>query len=435
VTGIAPGEDTRGAPERPMMEEGRAGAPTGPLTGLRVIDLTRVYAGPLCTQTLADQGADVIKVEPPIGDETRNWGTKLDRDTSTYFNGLNRNKRSIALDLHRQEGRQVLLRLLEGADVLVHNFKLGTLPRWGLGYADVLSKRFPRLVQCTITGFGDSGPLAGMPGYDVAVQGFVGLASINGEAGGEGTKLGVPLIDHATGLSAVNAILMALFERERSGKGQHVAVSLYSTGLTMLHPASAAWMATGKVPRPNGNSEPWVAPYGAYPCRDGKVFTGAGNDQAFAKLCAALGAPELAVDPRFRTNADRVEHRPELDAAIAALTEPHEASELATSLMQAGLAAGPFLNMEQVFNHPQVQANDMLIDAPGYRGTGLPMRFLRTPGAYRSAPPHFAAHTQEVLREAGYCAQEIADLERGGALLLERRSTTAEIPAATADRR
>jgi crotonobetainyl-CoA:carnitine CoA-transferase CaiB-like acyl-CoA transferase len=410
------------------------GVSKGALTGLRVIDLTRVYAGPLCTQTLADQGADVIKVEPPAGDETRDWGTKLDGDRSTYFNGLNRNKRSVALDLQLDEGRQVLLRLLDDADVLVHNFKLGTLPRWGLGYANVLSKRFPRLVQCTITGFGDSGPLAGMPGYDVAVQGFVGLASINGQAGSEGTKLGVPLIDHATGLSAVNAILMALFERDRSGMGQHVAVSLYNIGLTMLHPASAAWMATGKIPRPNGNAEPWVAPYGAYACRDGRVFTGAGNDQAFAKLCAALGIPELAADPRFRTNADRVEHRSALDAAITARTEQHDASALATSLMQAGLAAGPFLNMEQVFNHPQVRANDMLIDAPGYRGTGLPLRLLRTPGAYRSAPPHFAAHTEEVLGQAGFSTEQIAGLEQRGVAPRERRSITAEIPARAGDR-
>jgi crotonobetainyl-CoA:carnitine CoA-transferase CaiB-like acyl-CoA transferase len=396
----------------------------GPLAGIRVIDLTRVYAGPLCTQTLADQGADVVKVEPPVGDETRNWGTKLDEDRSTYFNGLNRNKRSIALDLSTEAGREVLLRLLEGADVLIHNFKLGTLPKWGLGYEHVLSKRFPRLVQCTITGFGNKGPLAGMAGYDVAVQGFVGLASINGEAGSGGTKIGLPLVDHATGLSAVNAILMALFERERSGLGQHVGVSLYNTGLTMLHPAAAGWMATGKIPRPTGNTEHWVAPYGAYPCADGNVFTGAGNDRSFAKLMQVLGAPEVAEDPRFRTNADRVRNRESLDAAITACTEHRSSNDVAMDILEAGLAAGPFLNLEQVFNHPQVAANEMLIDTPEFQGTGLPMIFLRTPGAFHAPPPHFAAHTDEVLAEAGLRAEDIARFEASGGILRARSPIT-----------
>jgi len=398
----------------------------GPLAGIRVIDLTRVYAGPLCTQTLADQGADVVKVEPPVGDETRNWGTKLDEDRSTYFNGLNRNKRSVALDLSKDAGREALLKLLEGADVLIHNFKLGTLPKWGLGYEDVLSKRFPRLVQCTITGFGNKGPLAGMAGYDVAVQGFVGLASINGEAGSDGTKIGLPLIDHATGLSAVNAILMALLERGQSGKGQHVGVSLYNTGLTMLHPAAAGWMATGKIPRPTGNTEHWVAPYGAYPCADGKVFTGAGNDRSFAKLMHVLGAPEAAEDPRFKTNADRVANREALDAAITACTQDRTSNDVAMEILDAGLAAGPFLNLEQVFNHPQVEANEMLIDTPDYHGTGLPMTFLRTPGAFHAAPPHFAAHTDEVFTEAGLAAEEIAQLEATGGIIRDRSPIVAD---------
>lgn len=404
-----------------MSDTTRESQHQGPLKGLKVIDLTRVYAGPFCTQTLADQGAEVIKIEPPIGDETRNWGTQQIGDRSTYFDGLNRNKRTIALDLTREDAREVLLKLLEDADVMVHNFKLGTLPRWGLGYEAVLSKRFPRLIQCSITGFGISGPLAGMPGYDVAVQGFVGLASINGEAGSEGTKIGVPLIDHATGLAAVNTIMMALYERERSGRGQHVGVSLYNIGLTMTHPASGTWLATGKIPRPTGNTEVWIAPYGAYPCQDGRVFTGAGNDKTFAKLCKVLGHAELANDPRFRTNADRVAHRRELDAAISELTCDHGAEELAKTILDAGVAAGPFLNLQQVFAHPQVEANNMLIDTPDYRGTGLPLTFLRTPGSYHTPPPHFASDTDAVLSEAGFSAEEIAALEAAGALLRERK--------------
>lgn len=394
--------------------------PQGPLVGLRVIDLTRVYAGPSATQILADHGADVIKVEPPAGDETRDWGTRLGDDRSSYFNGLNRNKRTIALDLAQEPAQQLLLKMLEGADVLVHNFKLGTLKRWGLGYADVLSKRFPRLIQCTITGFGAEGPLAGMPGYDVVVQGFTGLASINGEFGSRGTKLGLPLVDHATGLSAVNAILMALYERERSGLGQHVGVSLFNTGLAMTHPASGAWMASGKVPRPTGNTEVWTAPYGAYPCRDGHVFTGAGNDRAFARLCTGLGAPEIARDPRFATNADRVANRDALDAAITACTEQHEAEALAMQLLAAGIPAGPFLNIEQAFRHPQTEANGMFVDTPDYRGAGIPMRFLRTPGAIRRPPPQFGEHTDEVLAELGIADAERQALEASGAVVRRR---------------
>ena len=399
---------------------------TGPMAGYRVLDLSRVYAGPICAQTLADQGADVIKIEPPVGDETRNFGIKIDEDRSSYFNGLNRNKRSIALDLSKPEGRDALLKLLEGVDVLIHNFKLGTMPRWGLGYEDVLSKKFPRLVQCTITGFGSDGPLAGMAGYDVAIQGFVGLASINGEAGSDGSKIALPLIDHATGLSAASAILMALLEREKSGLGQHVGLSLYDIGLTMLHPASGGYLATGKIPRPTGNTEHWIAPYGAYKCEDGRVFTGAGNNRSFAGLMATLGAAHLAEDPRFKTNADRVEHRAELDAAIEELIKDRTSNEVATELLEQGLAAAPFLNLEQALNHPQVAANNMLIETPEYHGTGLPIRFLRTPGSYRLPPPRFAAHTDEVLAEAGFSDDEVAALDASGALIRERQMIVAK---------
>jgi crotonobetainyl-CoA:carnitine CoA-transferase CaiB-like acyl-CoA transferase len=404
-----------------MTDSATVPPPQGPLVGLRVIDLSRVYAGPSATQILADQGADVVKIEPPAGDETRDWGARLPGDRSSYFDGLNRNKRVIALDLTREPAKALLLKMLEGADVLVHNFKLGTLVKWGLGYADVLSRRFPRLIQCTITGFGDSGPLAGMPGYDVVVQGFTGLASINGEAGSDGTKLGLPLIDHATGLSAVNAILMALYEREKSGLGQHVGVTLYNTGLAMTHPASAAWMVTGKIPRPTGNSEAWTAPYGAYPCRDGHLFTGAGNDRTFAKLCRALGAPEIADDPRFATNADRVANRAALDEALSGCTLRFEAEPLAMQLLAAGIAAGPFLNLEQALTHPQTAANRMYVDMPGYKGTGLPMRFLRTPGAIRLGPQPFAAQTDELLAEFGVDENERRALEASGALVRRRR--------------
>ena len=397
-------------------------AAQGPLKGLRVIDLSRVYAGPSATQILADHGADVIKIEPPVGDETRNWGAQLPQGRSSYFNGLNRNKRVMALDLSQQPARDLLLRMLEGADVMVHNFKLGTLIKWGLGYADVLSKRFPRLIQCTITGFGNTGPLAGMPGYDVIVQGFSGLASVNGEANTGGTKIGLPLIDHATGLSAVAAIMMAVYERDRSGQGQHLALTLYDVALAMTHPAGASWMATGKVPRPTGNAEAWLAPYGAYPCEDGHVFTAAPSEASFAKFCKVLGASQLCTDPRFATNAERVENRAALDDAISELTRQHKAEALSLQLLKAGIAAGPFLDIQQALTHPQTAANNMYIDTPDYKGLGLPMRFFRTPGAIRMPPQPFAAQTDELLAEFGVSDADARALEECGALVRERRT-------------
>ncbi|MFZ9087192.1 MAG: CaiB/BaiF CoA transferase family protein, partial [Steroidobacteraceae bacterium] len=293
---------------------------TSALDGLRVVDLTRVYAGPACTQILADHGAEVIKVEPPQGDETRDWGALDNEGLSSYFWGLNRNKRAIGLDLALPEGRDVLLRLLQDADVLIDNFKLGTLERWGLGYDGVLKDRFPRLVHLSISGFGITGPLAGYPGYDAVAQAFAGVMSVNGEPGGEPLKLPMPVVDQTTGLYASSALLMALLERERSGQGQHIDLSLFDVALTMTHPLSTTWMFTGKVPRPTGNVYAAIAPYGLYRCSDRMIFTGAGNDGAFRKLCRVRGLNALAADARFASNRLRVEHREALDAELNAAT-------------------------------------------------------------------------------------------------------------------
>lgn len=236
----------------------------GALAGLRVIDLSRVLGGPYCTQALGDHGAEILKIEPPQGDETRGWGPPFRDGLSAYFSGANRNKKALALDLSLSKGRDVLLRLLEEADILVHNFKSGTMERWGLGYDDVLQARFPRLVYCHISGFGDTGPLGGLPGYDAVVQAMTGLMSINGQPENGPVRMGMPIVDIGTGLIATVAILAAVVERDRSGRGQKIDVPLYDCAISMLHPQAANALMTGKVPVATGNAHPNISPYDMY---------------------------------------------------------------------------------------------------------------------------------------------------------------------------
>lgn len=384
--------------------------PPGCLTGLRVVDLTRVYAGPLCTQVLADNGADVIKVEPPQGDETREWGVVGEDGHSSYFWGLNRNKRAIALDLSDPDGRKVLHALLRDADVLVDNFKTGTLEAWGLGRED-LRARWPRLVHLSISGFGRCGPLAGYPGYDAAVQAFAGVMSVNGESGGHPLKLPVPMVDMATGLYAVSAIAMALLERQRSGLGQHIDLSLYDVALTVTHPLSTTWMFDQKVPRPSGNVYAAIAPYGIYACRDGRIFTGAGNNRAFGKLCIALGMRDLPGDPRFSDNQARVQHRVALDDLIGQACATQDAEPLALLLMRQGVSAGVLHDIGDAFDHPHTRSSGMVWQGAAHPLVGSPIRFGRTPAALRRPPPRFAQDTTEVLAELGLAPQSEADSE------------------------
>ena len=392
------------------------------LEGVRIVDLTRVYAGPACTQMLADHGAEVVKIEPPQGDETRDWGAAGPEGLSSHYWGLNLNKRAIALDQARAEGREVQLRLLEGADVLVDNFKLGTLERWGLGYEQMLKQRFPRLVHLSISGFGTSGPLAGYPGYDAVAQAFAGVMSVNGEPGGEPLKLPMPVVDYATGLYGSSALLMALLERERSGRGQHIDLSLFDVALTMTHPLSTTWMFTGEVPAPTGNVYAAISPYGLYRCRDRMIFTGAGNDGAFRKLCRVLGLDDLADDPRFASNRLRVTHRDALDAVLNAAAAGWEGEALSLTLMRAGVAAGVVQDLHAAFHHPQTQANGMWPDLEGQRVVANPIKLTRTPARLHAAPPAFARDTDAVLAQAGYSAPQIAALEHQGALVRTRRT-------------
>lgn len=395
-------------------------ATNGALADLKVIDLTRVYAGPACTQVLADHGACVIKIEPPQGDETRDWGATGPTGLSSYFWGLNRNKHALALDLSQPAAREVLLRLLEDADVLIDNFKLGTLERWGLGYEQNLKSRFPRLVHLTISGFGTVGPLAGYPGYDAVAQAFAGVMSVNGEPGGEPLKLPMPVVDYATGLYASSALLMALHERNRSGCGQHIDLSLFDVALTITHPLSTTWMFTGEVPAPTGNIYEAIAPYGLFTCCDRKIFTGAGNNGAFRKMCGVLGLSTLIEDPRFTNNQQRVANRSDLDAAINAAALQWNGEELALTLMRAGVAAGVVQNLEEAFQHPQVAANEMWQDLGDGRVVANPIKLSRTPACLRSPAPTFGQDTDTVLSEAGYTPQEIGALEESGAMTRRR---------------
>lgn len=395
----------------------------GALAGIKVLDLTRVFAGPSCTQLLADHGAEVVKVEPPQGDETRDWGVPGEQDVSSYFWGLNRNKRTLALDLRQAAAREVVLRLLETADVLVDNFKAGTLEAWGLGYDAVLAPRFPRLVHLTISGYGHQGPLAGLPGYDAVAQAVSGLMSVNGETGGEALKLPFPLVDLSTGLYAGNAILMALLERGRSGRGQHIDVALYDVALTMTHPLSNAWQWNGQVPAPTGNFYAALAPYGVYRCADRDIFIGVGNNGAFRKLAALLGHPELAADERFATNRLRVANRTALNAVLDPAIARWNGEDLAQMLMQGGVAAGCVQDMGQAFTHPHTLASGMWVEAPGGGGKRVipsPLKLNRTPPQVERAAPPFAADTDEILRAAGYDPEAIAALERAGAVVRQR---------------
>ena len=393
----------------------------GALAGYRVLDLSRVLGGPFCGQILADHGAEVIKIEPPQGDETRDWGAPLDIGGSAYFAGINRNKRDLGLDVGSAKGREVLLKLLERADVLIENFKTGTLEKWGLGYHDVLQKRFPRLIHARVTGFGADGPLGGYPGYDAMVQAWSGLNSINGSPESGPVRIGVPVIDLGTGMNACIGILMALLERERSGRGQSVEVALYDTGIMLQHPHAPNWLLQGKRPRLVGNSHDNLAPYALLRTKGCDIVVGAGNNPQFRKLCEMLGNPELARDPRFVTNAERLAHKDELVAELQALVGERDGETFAEDLMRNGVPGGAVRDLPAVLEHPHTAHREMVVELDGYKGTGIPIKMSRTPGSVRRRPPAFGQDTDTVLGEAGYSPDEIAALKAEGVVPVERR--------------
>ena len=393
---------------------------SGALEGLKVIDLSRVLGGPYCGQMLADHGAEVIKVEPPQGDETRAWGPPFDKDgISAYFSGINRNKRTIALDLSKPEGRAVLLKLLAEADVLIDNFKTGTMEKWGIGYTDTLSKKFPRLVHARVSGFGADGPLGGFPGYDAMVQASSGLVSVNGSPESGPVRVGVPVVDLSTGMNACIGILMALYERNRSGKGQFVDATLYDSALALHQPHAPNYFIAGAKPKLVGNSHGSLAPYSNFPTKGRNIVVGAGNDGQFRKLTQMLGKPELASDPRFKTNKDRVANRPALEAEVRALTKDRDGESFANELMENGVPSGAVLEVPDVMEHPHTKHRGMVWEKDGYRNVGNPVKLSRTPASPRSKPKKFGADTRAVLGELGYSAAEIDRLVASGMALTE----------------
>ncbi len=390
------------------------------MTGLRVIDLSRVLGGPYCTQILADHGADVIKVEPPAGDETRDWGPPFHDEDAAYFIGVNRNKRAIGLDLASPDGRAVLLTMLAQADVVIENFKPGTLEKWGLGN-DVLSAQFPRLVHCRISGFGSDGPRGGNPGYDAIVQSMAGMIAATGSRQSGPTRIGVPLVDITTGLYAAIAILMALAERQTSGRGQFVETTLFETGLAIMHPHAANYFLHGKPPALTGNEHPNLVPYAIFPTRTDDIFIGVGNDATFRKLCKEIGKPELGTDPRFARNKDRIANRDALTAELAAVFSAADAEPLCDRLLAAGLPAGPVQTIDKALTSAHAAHRGDVIEKDWYKGVASPIRFARSKAALRRVPPRFAQDTDEVLGEFGFSADEIAALVASGAVCQRKR--------------
>lgn len=393
----------------------------GSLKGLRVIEVSTMIAGPLCAQILADHGADVVKVEAPSGDASRDSPPYLGGESSS-FAGMNRNKRTISLDLSTSAGRDVLLRMLDDADVLIENFLPGTLERWGIGYDQLLSARFPKLVHCNVTGFGADGPLGGRPGYDAVVQAYSGLMSLNGQADCGTTRLGVAVVDMTTGMNGAIGVLLALAERHRSGKGQKLEVTLFDSAIALLHPYGSNWFASGKTPGPVGNGHPSLMPYDKFACRDGEIFIGTANDKQFAGLMSVLGRGELSQHPDFQSKAARVANRDTVNSIIQPLIAARSAAELSEELMAAGVPASIVNTVPQALNAPHTSHRKMRVKLDnGYEGLGIPVALKRTPGSVRSAPRPFSADSEDILAECGYAALEIERLLRDGIVSKERK--------------
>ena len=390
----------------------------GALAGLKVIDLSRVLGGPYCGQILADHGAQVIKVEPPAGDETRAWGPPYaDDGTAAYYNGLNRNKRDIVIDLSKPEGREIVLKMLADADVLIENFKIGTLERWAIGYEQSLRERFPRLIHCRVSGFGADGPLGGAPGYDAVAQALGGLMSVNGTPDTGPLRVGVPVVDITTGLSAVIGVLLAVIERQRSGRGQFVEATLYDTAVSLLHPQSANWLQSGQTPKLSGNAHSNIVPYDKFATQTCEVFLGIGNNGQWRKLCEFLGQPALADEPRFATNAERFRHCDELRALLETHLQQVDGEQFCRDLLAAGIPAGAVRAIPQVLTDPHTLHRDMVVQVEGVPGIGIPVKLSRTPGRAHSAPPRFGQHTRELLIEHGYGAATIDALIARGTIV------------------
>lgn len=383
--------------------------PQGSLDGTVVVDASRVLAGPYAAQILGDHGAEVVKVESFEGDDTRGFGPPFVDGVAPYFLGLNRNKRDLALDLSTPSGIDVLFELLGKADVFIENFKMSTWRKWGFDDLDAITRRFPRLVHCRVSGFGEEGEFGGLPGYDAALQAMSGMMSVNGEPAADATRVGMPIVDTSTGMHAAMGILLALLERNRSGQGQRLEVTLYDSALSMLHPHVANVLYGGRAAR-TGNGHPNIVPYDLFPTGTVPLFIAVGNDRQFATLCAELGAPALAADPRYASNGKRVEHREPLRAVLVELLASHDGVQLFDRLMAIGVPCAPVLAVEQALALEHTATRGMKVELGDYRGAGIPAKLSRTPGTVRLPPPRIGEHSEEVLGRFGFTPERVAQL-------------------------
>jgi crotonobetainyl-CoA:carnitine CoA-transferase CaiB-like acyl-CoA transferase len=386
----------------------------GPLAGIRVLELARVLAGPWAGQILADLGAEVIKVEREgLGDDTRQWGPPFVAGKDghnlggSYYHSCNRGKRSLALDFETERGRRIVRKLAARSDILLENFKVGGLKKFGLDY-ESLSADYPRLIYCSVTGFGQSGPYAHRAGYDLIIQGMGGIMSITGEPEREPMRLGVAFADVFTGVYGVVGVLAALAERERTGRGSHVDLALFDTMASVLANQAQSYLVSGQVPGRMGNAHPTVVPYQVFPTSDGHMIIAVGNDGQYAKFCALLGVPELAHDPRYKTNGDRVVNRGTLIPQLTALTAQRTRADLLEKCEAAGVPAGPINTIDEVFKDPQIRARGMQINPPSalaesghIPGVRTPLMFNGWPSASDLPPPDIGEHSEDILREIG----------------------------------
>ena len=397
-------------------------APPAPLAGLKVVELARILAGPWIGQTLADLGADVIKIESPDGDDTRSWGPPFVQDAhgadidAAYFHACNRGKRSVIADLRTPEGRALATRLAQGADVIIENFKVGGLQKYGLDYASLRALN-PRLVYCSVTGFGQDGPYAHRAGYDAMIQAMGGMMSLTGEADGPPQKTGVAIGDLFAGLYGVIAIQAALAQRQRTGVGQLVDIALLDCMVGVLANQNLNYLVSGEVPLRHGNAHPNIVPYQVFAVADGHLMLAVGNDAQFRSLCDVLRLPELANDPQFADNAGRVRHREHLIPALEAAFLQHVRADLLLQLEQRGVPAGPINRLDDVFNDPQVRHRELQLDliAPGHRDAHLPG--VRTPIRFSDASLETSRHSPGL---GEHTVQVIAELDAGNAWAVSR---------------
>ncbi|MDE2913499.1 MAG: CoA transferase [Paracoccaceae bacterium] len=395
---------------------------TGPLSGIRVVDLSRILAGPFCTMNLGDMGAEVIKIEQPgKGDDTRGWGPPFVGGEAAYFLGVNRNKRGMTLNLKDPRGLEVLRSLLRSADVIVENFRTGTLENWGIT-REWREREAPRLVHCEISGYGDEGPRSGMPGYDFLMQAECGLMSITGAPDGEPMKLGVAIVDVCTGMYASMGILAALNDRNRTGRGQKFEVSLYSTGLSMLVNVASNHLASGREPGRYGNGHPNIVPYRAFECSDGSIALAVGNDSQFSRLAECLNHPEWSADDRFARNADRVRNREAIDALISEALAERSVDACLEQLRERNIPCSPINGVHEAIADPQTAACDMIAElehptAGAIRMLGIPYSFSDTPASVELPPPRLGSDTEAILSEALHLDPEtIAKYRRDGVI-------------------